>query len=103
MRTAILKGKPMGHKNALERYLHIDYCLYNKYLTLPEIVEYVNHKLVDNGLLSVSLRTIRKDINDIQTLFSIEVVKGHWFTDDKVHYRYDRSENAVFTQNWYDK
>lgn len=89
----------MGNKNAMERYLHIDYCLYNKYLTLPEIVEYVNRKLVGNGLQSVSLRTIRKDVSDIQTIFFRSIIKERWFFDDKVHYRYDPRDKCIFTDN----
>lgn len=89
----------MGHKNALERYIHIDYCLCYKYYTLDQITDFVNGKLIDNGLKAVSKRTIRKDIADIQLLFGKEINKGKWFTDDKVHYRYDSDEKYIFTRN----
>ena len=89
----------MGNKNALERYYHIDYCLYHDIHTLKEIVEYVNLQLTKDGLEPVSLRTVRKDICYIETIFSRFVVKERWLYDNKYHYFYDHGEKCIFTDN----
>lgn len=88
----------MGNKNAIERYLVIDYYLHNYMLTLEELVGKVNEYLHRNGLQTVSARTVRGDIYNIISIFNKTILKSR-SSDNKVHYRYVFFSKPIFTNN----
>ena len=88
----------MGNKNAIERYLVIDYYLHNSLLTLEELVGKVNEYLCRNGLQSVSARTVRGDLYNMISIFNKTVLKSRG-SDNKVRYRYVFFSKPIFTNN----
>lgn len=88
----------MSNKNAIERYLVIDYYLHNSMLTLEELVGKVNEYLCRNGLQSVSARTVRGDLYNMMSIFNKTILKSR-SSDNKVHYRYVFFSKPIFTNN----
>lgn len=89
----------MGNKNALERYLVLDYYLHNFSLTIDELVAKVNHCLRKNGLQQVSERTIRGDLYNMETIFKKDILRVRWSEDGKIHYKYIQFTRPIFTKN----
>lgn len=89
----------MGNKNALERYLVIDYYLHYFSLTFDELVAKVNHRLRKDGLQQVSERTIRGDLYNMETIFKKDIQRVRWSEDGKVHYKYISFTKPIFTKN----
>lgn len=89
----------MGNKNALERYLVLDYYLHNFSLTIDKLVAKVNHCLRKNGLQQVSERTIRGDLYNMETIFKKDILRVRWSEDGKIHYKYIQFTRPIFTKN----
>ena len=77
------------NKNAVIRYRYIDELLSNKYkyLSTSELTDEVNRRLVADGYQSVCLRSIQKDLVDIQDeLFGAEIIRENIDSESRRFY-----------------
>lgn len=89
----------MGNKNALERYLMLDYCLSTGYFTFKELVACVNNQLRSKGLETVSERTVRGDIYNIEVIFNKYISRVRRLGGNKICYKYPYKTKPIFTVN----
>lgn len=89
----------MGNKNALERYLMLDYCLSTGRFTFKELVACVNNQLRSKGLDVVSERTVRGDIYNIETIFHKYINRVRRLGGNKIYYKYPYETKPIFTVN----
>ena len=89
----------MGNKNALERYLMLDYCLNTGQFTFKELVACVNNQLRSKGLDVVSERTVRGDIYNIETIFHKYINRVRRLGGNKIYYKYPYETKPIFTVN----
>ena len=86
------------NKNAVLRYKYLDELLSDShhYYTMSDLTERVNDKLALNGNDQVSIRTIQKDIRDLQNEVFGAPIESFSMHEKKKCYRYDQPGYSIF-------
>ena len=91
-----------ANKNAQLRYRILDRCLkdFSREYGINDLTDAVNESFLDLYGTSISTRTIRKDLTDLQDRMSFNApIKMYRNTDNSCYYRYTDPDFELFSDN----
>lgn len=87
------------NSNASLRYRILDRCFSNTHrkYTIDDLLDIVNEKLCDKGKCSISMRQLRKDIQDMRDRVMYDApIKAYPLGGRKCYYRYSDPDFSIF-------